>query len=865
MSTNTHRLAIMAGLATSVVLSATASGAPLTKSTNDDGVTTNGRPLFPDPETDWGDLPISDDSIETTLELHAAREQIALSAVWLGPGPNDLAPIIEGGNDGWVDQLRAEVRAMGLTANRRGIEQLLIRSHGNGWADVESWFAPAGDIVVGDDYGARGHTVLNLWPVVDDGDGNLIGEIPYTFSAGMIAAFVAVGSTDPVTVNAQNGIANSLAVMLILEQELPIRFVGFNPAIHNVTGSLVWESIGDGVPVPGTNNTISRIGRAPAGGDPTQITHNSWQNFPSMVRSLGFVLGLDWEQRHPDRDTFIQVNVETLPPAGFPIDVAPANGIDGPGMPTTPLPGAPGLAGADTGPLFWEQSLRATNVPEAPGCGFDLDSIMLLGPFDYTTIGPAHTIRDEFRYVDYNGDGSVDTTPAGPDDRMFSQPLPVFFSECDIAALTETYTQPTPWYYGSDDICFYDLNGDSVQDGRDAELFFNLFTMQDTAADLVPPFSQVDSDDFAAFNGDIVFPGITPFFVQSCVGPSDPALPDDTPWFYGDDDICFYDLNDDEIQDGRDAQIFLALHSSGDPQADITPPWGVVDSQDLEAFQLGAVNGNGVPDTARFLVQACTNIPFDPDTTPWFYGRDPNCPHDLNGDEVLDGNDAAAFEALHAAGNPRADLVVPFGVVDNDDLNAFFNGDPQFFIAAFAIGACELDPGIDGWFYGRDPGCPWDINDDEVQDGQDIQLYFTLFNAGDSSVDVVAPFGSVDNDDLAAFQDGAPGIIPFVPQLCSNIDLPDDFPWFYGKNPDCPHDVTEDELQTGADIIAYQNLWDAGDFAADIVPPFGQIDLADFQAFLQGDAANGIDPFTPGFCGNGPPGPGTRPGRINPG
>ncbi len=450
--------------------------------------------------------PVSDETIATNQEIYENREEIALLAQWIGPGPGDILPILAG-DDSWKDRIRAEAAA--VHRKLAGLGGDLGDS-----VSLDGFAASPGVRVTGGggiDPGNEAHSVTNLWPTVLVG-GSYKAEVPYSFSDNMIAAWDNRATTDDAEeLNAIAGIANSLAVMLILEQELPVRFVGFNPNIHHPTGILLFENIGAGTPTrnPDTNNEVTRIGRANISdpdAEPTQITHNSWQNFPSMIRSFGFVLGLDWEQRHPDRDTYIDVQWQNIPPSNFPPPPAPADGNTGPGV-TDTFALAFDLA-ADPpvqqevdafGPLLFDLTVSQTTAFGESGCTFDLDSMMLIRPFDYQLGSAMYIIKDEYRYTDLNGDGTVDTTPFGDDDRMVSQPQPVYFSDCDIAALTALYSQPAVWYYGIDNNCPHDVDQNGIQDFRDVQAFVELWQDGDARADIFPDFGVIDLDDLQSF------------------------------------------------------------------------------------------------------------------------------------------------------------------------------------------------------------------------------------------------------------------------------------------------------------------------------------------------------------------------------
>lgn len=476
-------------------------------------------PPRPRPPRDWNpdDLPVSVWTMQTNLQLFEIRQEIAGTATWLGPGPDDINTILAGKNDGWLDELRAEVLAIARQRYEVGASSTGLPGFDGDPSpgfDFASWNQDAGSsgVAPGDlNHDNRGHFVINLWPVVQAGN-DLIAEVPYTFSDFMVTSFVA-GGGDADAENAFRGVANAFVVMLILEQELPVRFVGFNPNIHNPSAILLFESVGTGE--SGAGNAVNRIGRGSGiGAEPTTLTHNSWQNFPSLVRSFGFVLGLDWEQRNPVRDDYIDVNFAAIPPFGFPTPIGPANGLLGPGIPATISP----LGFADSGPIYYDLTATITTVVGDNACSFDLDSIMLLRPFDLISIEPAYVIRDPYRYVDFNGDNVVDTTPGGPDDRMFNQPNPIFFSECDrvtIASLYATDDGPgSGWFFGQDEFCPHDVTQDGVQDSRDIRAFVELFQARSPAADLAAPFGEWNQADLLAFTTTFVpgycFPGSPP-------------------------------------------------------------------------------------------------------------------------------------------------------------------------------------------------------------------------------------------------------------------------------------------------------------------------------------------------------------------
>ena len=528
-NTKTVRL-LLAAAATGLWAMTPASAQVYTANVHDDNGNVGPGP-GPTPPRDWDpdDLPVTEETIAINMELYEMREEIAQQAVWIGPGPNDIQTILAGDNPDWIDEMRAEAYAIVQKLRSPGGLPAGIGMNddagdpGAGNSDI-AWYQGANPAGFDSQPDNRSHFVINLWPTVQT-SGGIVAEIPYTFSNNMIAGFVAGGGSAE-QANAAAGVANAFVVMLLLEQEMPIRFVGFNPNIHAPTEILLLDSAGTGNPIDtGDGNTVSQMGRASSiNANPTTMTHNTWQNFPSMIRSFGFVIGLDWEQRHPNRDTYIDVDLAAIPPAGFPMPFPPVNGVEGPGMTTT----TNSLGFFDSGPLLFDQTVTVTLTSDTPGCDFDLDSIMLMGPHDFISLQPAYTIKDAFRYVDLNGDGTVDTTEGGPDDRMFSQPFPVFFSDCDRAVIQDLYqTLDGPgsgWYFGKDDFCPHDVDQNGIQDARDIRDFIEMFNNRDPAADIAPLFGEWTQADLLLFmNGP---PQFVPGFCSDTEPPGPANRPD---------------------------------------------------------------------------------------------------------------------------------------------------------------------------------------------------------------------------------------------------------------------------------------------------------------------------------------------------
>ena len=476
---------------------------------------------------DW----ISDETIAENFNIYQNREAIAQLAVWIGPGPTNIQPILAGDPNDWLRTFRAQASAFyaanpglpqpGVTLERPGGRKKMVRRGGS--SGVRAAMTGARTIDIGDPtfQGEQpdntAHSVNQLWPTIEL-NGRFVAQIPYSFDDDMIAAWVAPDPS-PEELNAIAGIASSLATMLIIEQFAPVQFIGFNPQTDPANGFLQFSNGGDAdfdLMTAQGPNTVSRIGRANTAdenAEPTTLTHESWSNFPSIVRSLGFVLGLDWEQRHPDRDTFIDIQPQNILPANFPLPTPSLDGNDGPGITTLISPDP--TIGVVGGPLLFDDLAVLTSAEDTPGCGFDLDSLMLLRPF---ALGgsSAYIIRDPFRYLDFNEDGDIDTTPFGPDDRMASQPPSVFFSDCDLAAIDQMYSVAFRWYYGLNQNCPHDVNNDGIQGSEDIQAFIALWEAGDPSADLVAPFGFIDLLDLQAFTQGNTDAGIGVFTPGFC-------------------------------------------------------------------------------------------------------------------------------------------------------------------------------------------------------------------------------------------------------------------------------------------------------------------------------------------------------------
>ncbi len=451
-------------------------------------------------EPDWDTFWVSERTVELNRLLFEMRDQIAAMATWDGVNPQDLGLLRHNGENRLPN-------GTGMIPVRGSGVKIASGSRRSGPGAGTGFGARSADDFSGDN---RSLARSNLWPG---------GVIPYTFSDFMINSFFFVADPSPEEINAAAGVSNALAVMILLEQDTPLKFVPYDPGglnAHPVTGFLLWENIGDGENPPpaedlddaDTANTVTRVGRNnqpfnPAT-VPTTVSHGFWQNFPSMIRSMGFVVGLDWEQRHPDRDETIIVNFENIPPAVSPDGTAwPTQGPTPPGIgPNTP--GFPNVQELDD--AGQELFVIADDPSIFPPGAFDLDSMMLVDPFAYNNPLEMYTIRSQFRFRDLDGDGNVDTTVGGPDDLMVADE-PVYFSAGDLAAIADLYAI-------SGDLCPGDIDSDGQITDNDITTYLGWYNAGDVRAELTGDTCTDPDGDGIANNGCITVDDLVQFFVN---------------------------------------------------------------------------------------------------------------------------------------------------------------------------------------------------------------------------------------------------------------------------------------------------------------------------------------------------------------
>lgn len=208
-----------------------------------------------------------------------------------------------------------------------------------------------------------------------------------------------------------------------------------------------------------------------------------------------------------------------------------------------------------------------------------------------------------------------------------------------------------------------------------------------------------------------------------------------TPQFTG----CAADIDADGDQDWDDRRAYAALLVAGNLATDISGQ--------------GSAVGNGVIDATDFTA-------FDVDTglfaqlgeCPASGANDPvpnGCQFDVNVDGEQTFADREAFGMLVAAGNPAADINGD-SFVDEFDIQQFNN--------AFTTGNC-----VDGTPQDAGPnsdGCPFDLDNNNKQDFNDLLAFVALWNSGNPAADFNGD-GFLDVSDLQQF------LQAFTPGFCS--------------------------------------------------------------------------------------------------
>lgn len=575
-------------------------------------------------------------------------------------------------------------------------------------------------------------------------------EVPYTFDADMVDAFFFSGGVngenlDPEEFGAANGLPNVITALLILETDLEdigIKFVGFNPTIHDraiifSSVSLDPELFDDYISTGGEADDLADLepclnsadgfgapssqdpgfDQSPLGTTPARvITHCTWTDIGHLTRQIGFALGLSWHQVRFDRDTFIEI---------FPENVIPIDDPSG-----FPFPGTTNVT-AD------EIQFRRTLPPTLQTIGeYDAFSIVHQDAFSFSINGlptflPLEPLLQTTAVLEENQRRATlglplipgtdaGATPAqiqaGLDELLTLMGFTVEFSKGDLVTIEEIFTSDPQdnWFVGQVPYCQFDVNADLRQDFGDLFDFAALWLNNSNSADL-------DRDGF-------VEPAdLATFFGLFTAGVCDPVQENFQP------NGCPYDVDRDGDQDFDDRLVFLAFYDSGNPVADLNGD-GLVNIDDLVLFNGGDFNsGDGF-----FLFGDC-EVGL---TAPRFNG----CRFDLDGDGDQDFDDRQAFGTLFATGNTAADLNAD-GIVDGQDSLIFNEG--------FETGDCDPNNPPDN-------NCPLDLNGDGRQNFNDLALFVDLWQAGDPATDLDGN-GIVDILDLQQFSR------EFRPGFCSPI------------------------------------------------------------------------------------------------
>jgi len=739
--------------------------------------------------------------------------------------------------------------------------------------------APASDTVSPAESMPGGLYVPQAWPIVETPQGPEI-HVPYTFSNTIIFDFFFNPDilSDPETYNSSQALPNILAVQQILQIDLdelqidtdgdgtpetvPLKFVGFNPTIHD--RAIIWTSNsidptfvseffalgGDGAPGDACTNRINGFGApttfeiegvfaalgtsdttgqldtefdAPAAALAAErvIEQCQWSDVAAMTRSIGFALGLTWHQARDDRDTFIEVFPENL----LPLEVPDAN----------QLPPFLLFAPTNTTAAFVQFAAFGPNtdaIPDNVPDGYvtfgeyDAFSIMHQDAFALSVNGgqtffpeaallatAAVEIENQRRLDDNDPDTvPIPGSPLSTDPDTFTgrtelRDLMGFvpeFSTGDIATLTELYTT-NPFFPGEDPRCPVDANRDGLTDFRDVIAFGELMASDSFAADL-------DGSGF------INPTDLNTFYTayQSGVCREDFDSDDDTGNGFVVPDGCEFnidrELTGDQVIDFQDRQAFtdLLYGQNGVTQnlaMDLNFD-GELNFFDAQIFNAGGAatdpfgNGTCVPGT----------------TAP----RTNGCPWDIDADGDQDFQDRLAFASLMAGGDLVADVDLD-GLVDENDMFSLFGpggtGDGVF---EFSFGTCN-----DGEALPETNGCTVDIDDNGFQDWNDLRLFEVLIEAND-------PVADFNFDGRIDFEDRNTFVAAFVTGECREGN---GLPFSDG----CTFDLNVDGRQDWNDRILYGDLLLANDLIVDRFANNatgagdGAIDFADAAAMNQVD------------------------------
>lgn len=278
----------------------------------------------------------------------------------------------------------------------------------------------------------RGSVNRNPWPD---------GEVYYLFSDPLIDAF---DTQDPDDLN-RFAIPNLLAVMLFIETETNVKFIGYDETVpaHFRAGYVLLEGEEDG----GNAAAVGHIA-AFGGSQFFNIEPPNWGSFSLILHELGHTMGLFHEHQRPGREAFVEVNIQHVVQ-----EFASAFVID-------------------TGAY--------------PIGDYDFQSVMHYGRFAFSVNGlPTIDVRPPYETL-------------GPCLQLIGEPDPVcgyentigqfvVLSAGDKVALANLYGfpgQPQPWFYDPTRRCATDVNLDGIVNAADLLRFIDLLRAANIRADL---------------------------------------------------------------------------------------------------------------------------------------------------------------------------------------------------------------------------------------------------------------------------------------------------------------------------------------------------------------------------------------------
>lgn len=462
------------------------------------------------------------------------------------------------------------------------------------------------------------------------------------------------------------------------------------------------------------------------------------------------------------------------------------------------------------------------------------------GAFTAANIGDAGAGASDIDSADFNADGNADLVILNSTDNSFTVLLGAGDGTFAAAgAATTVFAQPV-------DVAINDFNGDAVPD----------LAIVGQTSNNVTVFAGQNNGRFTPYN---IIPGPVDIPLGGPVG------------------VATFDLAADGFNDlivleqGTNSVTFIVQTPS--VAAD-----GIIDGIDLSAgggapgdgiSDVVDTNGDGIPE---IVINGVTYLDITGDGIPDTPDRDLNgIPDDINGQD-LDGD----------------------GVLDDFNNDGFFDGDGipdptpfPFFFGGFleanpiilinmqtrSIGTAVHEllhtmgyihehqrPDRDQFIEVREENIiaefrgqftrslsvpnPGYISDE--YDFESVMHYssFAFTNGRGPTIVVNEEFRDEFGDEIGQ-RNSLSDIDAQSLQDIYGINPDGPFPWFFGKNPDCPVDVNEDGAQTPADITLFLQLWE-DDFPEADITEDGAIDGNDIAAFYAALISTGLGPCNGG-------------------